>query len=82
MLHIYVILTKSKKHDNSNNSYISYIRGQSVLMYHGFLYSLTKVTSDQIHQRPRASSVSGGAQRRGANPSQGKQLLEFKLCPC
>lgn len=51
-------------------------------MYHGFLYSLTKVTSDQIHQRPRASSVSGGAQRRGANPSQGKQLLEFKLCPC
>lgn len=36
---------------------------------------LTLDTSDQIHQRPRASPVAGGAQRCGANPSQGSSPL-------
>lgn len=34
-------------------------------------HSLTSDTSDQIHQRPRASPVTGGTQCCGASPSQG-----------
>ena len=46
----------------------------SVCFYRVVLNSLTKATSDQIHQRPGASSVSGGTQRVGASQSQGRRL--------
>lgn len=53
----------------------AFARHNLCCFYYVVLTSLTKVTSDQIHQRPRASSVSGGAQCCGASPSHGTHLF-------